>query len=94
MIDPKEMMRIAEVSENAILLRICCATMSGLPIEVLIECVDLFQQGESTSLERKALLIDQRDQLIQRIEKMQGTLKRLTGKPSDMNEAFFRLKMS
>ncbi|MFA0816505.1 MAG: MerR family transcriptional regulator [Anaerofustis sp.] len=57
-----------------------CMRSAGLAIEVLIEYVDLFQQGESTALERKALLIDQRDQLIHRIKEMQETLQRLNGK--------------
>ena len=37
-----------------------CMRSAGLPIEVLIEYVTLFQQGESTVAARKDLLIEQR----------------------------------
>jgi DNA-binding transcriptional MerR regulator len=50
---------------------------AGLPIEVLIEYVGLFQQGDSTIESRKELLIEQRDKLIARMEDMQKTLDRL-----------------
>jgi len=57
-----------------------CMRAAGLPIEVLIEYVALFQQGESTSEPRKELLMDQRNQLIARIDDMQKTLERLNFK--------------
>lgn len=37
-----------------------CMRAAGLPIEVLIDYVAMFQQGDSTIAERKALLIEQR----------------------------------
>ena len=40
----------------------------------------LFQQGDSTIGARKPLLIEQRDQLEERIATMQQTLKRLNHK--------------
>lgn len=43
---------------------------AGLPIEVLIEYVGLFQQGDATSEVRKELLIEQRKQLIARMKDM------------------------
>jgi MerR family transcriptional regulator, aldehyde-responsive regulator len=57
-----------------------CMRAAGLPIEVLIEYVALFQQGDSTAEARKELLTDQRNQLIARIDDMQKTLERLNFK--------------
>ena len=57
-----------------------CMRAAGLQIEALIEYVALFQQGDSTIGARKALLIEQRDQLEERIATMQQTLKRLNHK--------------
>ncbi len=57
-----------------------CMRSAGLPIEVLIEYVTLFQQGDTTIESRKELLIEQRKQLIARMEDMQKTLERLNYK--------------
>ncbi len=54
-----------------------CMRGAGLPIEVLIEYVGLFQQGDETIDSRKELLIEQRKQLIIRMEDMKNTLERL-----------------
>lgn len=54
-----------------------CMRGAGLPIEVLIDYVTMFQQGDSTIDERKALLIDQRRALAEKIEEMNETLERL-----------------
>lgn len=54
-----------------------CMRNAGLPIEVLIEYVALFQQGDKTVEARKELLIEQREQLIARMEDMKKTLERL-----------------
>lgn len=54
-----------------------CMRGAGLPIEVLIDYVTMFQQGDSTVDERKALLIDQRRALSEKIEEMNKTLERL-----------------
>ena len=48
-----------------------CMRSSGVQVEALIEYVALYQQGDATIDARKALLIDQRDQLAERIEQMQ-----------------------
>lgn len=50
---------------------------AGLPIEVLIEYVGLFQQGDSTIEARKELFAEQRRLLLKRMEDMQKTLERL-----------------
>ena len=57
-----------------------CMRAAGLPIEVLIEYVRLFRQGESTAPMRKQLLIEQRDTLIGKIADMQKTLDVLNRK--------------
>lgn len=54
-----------------------CMRSAGLPIEVLIEYVQLFRQGDKTISARKELLIEQREILSNRIEDMQQTLSRL-----------------
>lgn len=57
-----------------------CMRGAGLPIEVLIEYVGLFQQGDKTIETRKELLIEQRRKLVSKIEDMQKTLDRLNYK--------------
>ena len=54
-----------------------CMRNAGLPIEVLIEYVTLFQQGDVTSRARKELLIEQRKQLKAKMEDMKKTLEHL-----------------
>ena len=54
-----------------------CMRASGLPIEVLIEYVALFQKGNETFEARKQLIIEQRELLRNRIAEMQKTLERL-----------------
>ncbi len=54
-----------------------CMRSAGLSIEVLIEYVALFQQGDETIDTRKELLIEQRKQLITKLEDMKKTLERL-----------------
>ena len=54
-----------------------CMRKAGLPIEVLIEYVALFQQGDKTIKARKELLIEQRKQLIEKMEDMKKTIDRL-----------------
>ena len=57
-----------------------CMRAAGVQIEALIEYVALFQQGDETIDARKAILIEQRDQLIERMEDMQRSLDRLNYK--------------
>ncbi|GIM28341.1 MerR family transcriptional regulator [Clostridium polyendosporum] len=54
-----------------------CMRSAGLPIEVLIEYVTLVQQGDETIETRKEILIEQRKDLIARMEDMKKTLGRL-----------------
>ena len=57
-----------------------CMRAAGVQIEALIEYVALFQQGDETIGARKALLIEQRDQLVERMAEMQRSLDRLNDK--------------
>ena len=57
-----------------------CMRSAGVQIEALIEYVALFQQGDETIGARKALLIEQRDQLVERMAEMQRSLDRRNDK--------------
>ena len=57
-----------------------CMRGAGLPIEALIEYVALCKEGDKTEVSRKAILIEQRDILQQRIESLQKTLVKLNYK--------------
>jgi DNA-binding transcriptional MerR regulator len=57
-----------------------CMRNAGLSIESLIDYTTLFQKGNSTHNARKQILIEQRDELINRIEDMQTALDRLNHK--------------
>ena len=54
-----------------------CMRRAGVQIEALIEYVALFQQGDATIDARKAVLIEQRNHLMERMEDMQASLNRL-----------------
>ncbi|GIM28334.1 MerR family transcriptional regulator [Clostridium polyendosporum] len=54
-----------------------CMRSAGLPIEALIEYGTLFQQGDETIEARKEILIEQRKELITKMEDMKKTLERL-----------------
>ena len=60
-----------------------CMRAAGVQIEALIEYVDLFRQGDATIGARKALLMEQRDQLVARMEGMQASLDLLNQKELD-----------
>lgn len=51
-----------------------CMRSAGLPIEVLIEYYGLVQQGDQTMEARKAILINQREQLVARMAEIQKTI--------------------
>jgi DNA-binding transcriptional MerR regulator len=54
-----------------------CMRKAGVQIEALIEYVALYRQGDSTIDARKAILIEQRERLMERIAEMQESLDRL-----------------
>ena len=57
-----------------------CMRSAGVQIEALIKYVELFRQGEETIAARKAILLDQRDQIVERMAEMQRSLDRLNAK--------------
>ncbi len=57
-----------------------CMRAAGVQIEALTEYAALCQQGDSTIPARKALLIEQRDQLAARMQDIQCSLDRLSQK--------------
>jgi DNA-binding transcriptional MerR regulator len=59
-----------------------CMRSAGLPIEVLIEYVALYQQGDETMDLRKELLVEQRKHLTQKLEEIKKTIERLDYKIS------------
>ncbi len=63
-----------------------CMREAGLPVEVLIDYVSLFQKGEETVLARKEILLEQREILSGKIEEMKKTLDKLNYKISRYEE--------
>lgn len=57
-----------------------CMRNAGLSIEILLEYVTLFRQGDETRKVRKELLIEQRRQIVERIDELQSTLSYLDKK--------------
>lgn len=57
-----------------------CMRSAGLSIEVLIEYVTLFQQGNETIDVRKELLLEQRKHIEEKIEELHNTLEYLDKK--------------
>ena len=57
-----------------------CMRSAGVGIEALMEYARLFQQGGETLEARKALLVEQRRQMLARMEDMQRSLERLNQK--------------
>lgn len=63
-----------------------CMRRAGLPVEMLIEYVALYQRGDSTRQVRKELLLEQRDLMSKRLEEMRQTLERLEVKIAHYDE--------
>lgn len=59
---------------------------AGVSIDVLVEYVALFKGGESTARERKALLMKQRQQIMDQIAAQQAALIRLNHKLDEYEE--------
>jgi DNA-binding transcriptional MerR regulator len=69
---------------------IMCMRSAGLPIEALIEYVGLVQQGDTTIEARKAILKEQREQLVARMREMQKTLDMLDYKIKVFGETLLK----
>ena len=59
-----------------------CMRSAGLPVEVMIEYLLLFQQGNTTIPARRELLLKQREKLTAQRKAIDDTLKRLNFKIS------------
>jgi len=57
-----------------------CMRNAGVPVEVLVEYVQLYQQGSKTKEARKALLREELKRLDDRIANLQATRERLACK--------------
>ena len=68
--------------ENAI-----CMWSAGLPVEMLIEYVRLFREGDSTFQARRDLLTKAREEIAAQLAKYQATMDRLNYKISRYDEA-------
>ncbi|BDF59432.1 MerR family transcriptional regulator [Christensenellaceae bacterium] len=69
-----------------------CMRKAGVQIEALIEYVALFQKGESTAPARKMLLVEQRNRLLERMEDMKASLKRLDEKIAGYEQGPMRME--
>lgn len=69
---------------------ILCMRNAGLPVEVLSRYVELCRQGDSTAEERKQILVNQRQQLIQKIESLNASLERLDYKINYYDEIILK----
>ena len=67
-----------------------CMRSVGLPIEVLIEYYGLVQQGDETVEARKEILVEQRAQLVAKMEEMQKTMELLDYKISVYEDAVLK----
>ena len=63
-----------------------CMRAAGMPIEALIEYMNLFKQGKKTIVARKQLLIEQREVLLKKQEEIKNTIERLDYKIELYNE--------
>ncbi len=69
---------------------ILCMRNAGLPIDVLSKYVTLCKMGDSTAEERKQILVNQRQQLIQKIESLNASLDRLNFKINYYDEIILK----
>ena len=67
-----------------------CMRSAGLPVEVLIRYYRLVQQGDETMEDRKAILVEQRAEIIARMEELQKTLDLLDYKISYYENAVLK----
>ena len=64
-----------------------CMRNAGVPVEMLIEYVKLFQQGDGTFQARRDLLAEARIEVQKQLDKYQATMDRLNYKISRYDEA-------
>ncbi|MDE6189162.1 MAG: MerR family transcriptional regulator [Clostridia bacterium] len=59
---------------------VVCMRGAGLSIDVLVEYLKLYDQGDETQAARRQLLIDEREKLKAKIEQMNAALEKLNYK--------------
>lgn len=64
-----------------------CMRSAGLPVEVMIEYLKLYQRGDETISARMELLVEQREQLLAQKAAIESTLERLNYKISRYEQA-------
>lgn len=69
-----------------------CMRAAGVSIETLIEYVRLFDQGAETIAARKKLLLEQREQIVARINEMNDTLAKLDWKLDGYEERMLKFE--
>lgn len=67
-----------------------CMRSAGISIDTLVEYVTLFHQGTDTIPARKKLLLEQREQIVARIEELNGVLARLDWKLDGYEERMLK----
>jgi MerR family transcriptional regulator, aldehyde-responsive regulator len=67
-----------------------CMRSAGISVETLVEYVTLFHEGPSTIQSRKALLLDQREQIVVRINELNDVLARLDWKLEGYEERMLK----
>lgn len=65
---------------------------AGVSVETLIEYVRLFHQGAETILARKSFLLEQREQIVARINEMNDILARLDWKLDGYEERMLKFE--
>ena len=68
--------------ENAI-----CMRSAGVPVEMLIEYVRLFQEGDGTFQARRDILAEAREEIQKQLDKYQATMDRINYKIARYDEA-------
>ena len=69
-----------------------CMRRAGLPVEVLIDYVSLVQQGDSTAGARREILVEQRHQLLNKIEELEKVLGILDHKIEVYDEILLKIE--
>ncbi len=69
-----------------------CMRRAGISIEVLVDYVSLFKQGNKTQAARKKILVEQRDILAARIDEMHEMLEHLDRKIETYDSGLFYLE--
>ncbi|MEA5051031.1 MAG: MerR family transcriptional regulator [Oscillospiraceae bacterium] len=67
-----------------------CMRSAGVSVETLVEYVALFRQGKQTIPARKKLLLEQRAQIVAKIEELNGVLARLDWKLDGYEERMLK----